>query len=85
MLQNKRKRKVTDEYVRRVKKISKSKLNDSNFIKGINSWAIDIVRYGAGILNWKKEELRVLDRETRLASRFSHQLIVRYPIHEFCH
>ena len=29
-----------------------------------NSRAVSIIRYGAGIINWTKEELRKMDRET---------------------
>ncbi|MEM7264392.1 MAG: hypothetical protein AAF370_00395 [Pseudomonadota bacterium] len=59
------KKKVREEYLRRVKRICKSKLNGKNIIDGINSWAVGIVRYGAGIIAWTKEELKDMDRKTR--------------------
>ena len=31
----------------------------------VNSRAVFITRYGAGIINWTKEELRKMDRKTR--------------------
>ena len=31
----------------------------------INSRAVSIICYGAGIINWTKEELRNIDRKTR--------------------
>ena len=59
------KEKVKREYVRRVRAVLGSKLNGRNKIMGINTWAIALLRYGAGILDWRKEELRSLDRKTR--------------------
>jgi hypothetical protein len=48
-----------------MKKILKSKLNAGNIIKAINSRAISIIRYGAGLIEWTKEELKEMDRKTR--------------------
>ena len=56
---------VTKEYYRRVRKILKSKLNGGNVINAINTRAVAIIRYGAGIIKWTKEELRNIDRKTR--------------------
>ena len=62
---NHNKENVTKEYYRRVRKILKSKLNGSNVINAINTRAVAIIRYGAGIIKWTKEELRNVDRKTR--------------------
>jgi hypothetical protein len=43
------KEKVRVEYLRRVKLLAKSKLYAGNLIRGINAWAIGVVRYSAGI------------------------------------
>ena len=56
---------VTKEYYRRVRKILKSKLNGGNVINAINTRAVAIIRYGAGIIKWTKEELINIDRKTR--------------------
>ena len=53
------------EYIRRVKKCLKSKLNGGNMIKAINTWAVSLMRYSAGIVEWTKEDLDVTDRRTR--------------------
>ena len=37
------------EYFRRVKLVCKSKLNGKNKINALNTWAISLMRYGAGI------------------------------------
>ena len=42
-----------------------SKESGGNLIMGINSWAVALVRYGAEIVEWTKEELANLDRKTR--------------------
>ena len=56
---------IKKEYIRRVRNILKSKLNGGNIILAINSRAVSIVRYGAGIISWSKKELEKLDRKTR--------------------
>ena len=56
---------VSKEYVRRIRKILASKLNGGNIITAINSWAVSVIRYGAGIVNWTKAELQQMDRKTR--------------------
>ena len=43
--------KVTIEYKRRLRLILKSKLNGKNKIQAVNTWAVALLRYGAGILN----------------------------------
>ena len=44
-LNTKMKSKITSEYIRRVKKLCRSKLNGGNLINGVNAWAVDVVRY----------------------------------------
>ena len=43
----------------------KSELYAGNLIAGINAWAIGIVRYTAGVLDWTKGELSKVDVQTR--------------------
>ena len=59
------KEKMRTEYFRRVRKILKSKLNSSNMIQEIDSGAVSLIRYGAGIIKWIVEELKEVDRKTR--------------------
>ena len=56
---------IRNEYIRRVKLICKSKLYAGNFITGMNAWAIGVMRYSGGIIDWTKEELQIMDRKTR--------------------
>ena len=57
--------KVTAEYKRRLKLIMKSKLNAKNKIQAINTWAAELLRYGAITINQKVDELKKMDRTTR--------------------
>ena len=57
--------KFRNEYFRRMKLILKSKLNGRNKIMALNTWAVSILRYGAGILKWNKNELQEMNRKTR--------------------
>ena len=57
--------KVTAEYKRRLRLIMKSKLNGKNKIQAINAWAVAILKYRAGIINWKIDELKKMNRRTR--------------------
>ena len=59
------KRMVSGEYFRRLDSLLKSKLNAGNLITGVNSWVIGVVRYSAGIFDWRKDELVFMDRKTR--------------------
>ncbi|MEM7264393.1 MAG: reverse transcriptase domain-containing protein [Pseudomonadota bacterium] len=56
---------IGKEYLRRVKLLARSKLYAGNLIRGINAWAVSVVRYSAGILNWSDRELKKLDAKTR--------------------
>ncbi|XP_053147207.1 uncharacterized protein LOC128342972 [Hemicordylus capensis] len=68
------KRKIGSEYIRRVRKILKSKLNGGNTIQAINTWAIPIIRYSAGIIDWTQAELETLDVKNRKIMTINHAL-----------
>ena len=53
------------KYFRRLKKVLSSKLNGRNVIRTINAWAVAVMRYGAGVVNWTQTELQAIDQETR--------------------
>ena len=53
------------EYKRRIRLILISKLNGKNKMKAINSWTVAILRYGAGVLEWRVDELKELDKKTQ--------------------
>ena len=59
------KERFTKEYKRRIKLILKSNLNSRNATSAMNIWAVAVMKYGARIVKWTKEELEKLDRQTR--------------------
>ena len=56
---------VSKEYIRRIRKILKSKLNGGNLVHGVNTWAVSLLRYSAAFVSWRKSELQAIDRKTR--------------------
>jgi len=59
------KKRFERECKRRLKLVLKSKLNGRNKINAINTWAVSVLRYGAGNVRRTKEGLKSLDRMTR--------------------
>ena len=56
---------VSKEYIRRLRKVLKSKLNGVNLVRGVNTWAVSLLRFSATFINWRKSELQAIDRKTR--------------------
>ena len=64
-LEEKMKLIVSKEYIRRLRKVLKSKLNGGNLVHAVNTWAVSLLKYSAAFVSWRKGELQVLDRKTR--------------------
>ena len=58
--------KVKKEYLRRTRKLLETKLNSRNLIKGINNWAVPVIRYSGPFLKWTKELRRINQRTRKL-------------------
>lgn len=56
---------IKNEYLRRVKLLARSKLYARNLFPAINAWAVSVVRYTAGVLDWRQKELKDMDVKTR--------------------
>ena len=65
MKQAEMKEKIKREYLRRTRKLLETNLNSRNLIKGINTWAVPLVRYSGPFLKWTREELKQMDQRTR--------------------
>ena len=65
-LEEKMKLNVLKEYIRRLRKVLKSKLNGGNLVCGVNTWAVSLLRYSAAFVSWQKSEMQVIDRKTYL-------------------
>ena len=50
-LKEKMKLNVSKEYIRRLKKVFKSKLNGKNLVHGVNTWAVSLVRYSPAFVS----------------------------------
>ena len=57
--------KIQKEYLRRTRKLLETKLSSRNLIKGINTWAVSLVRYSGPFLKWTKDELKQMYQRTR--------------------
>ena len=58
-------KKIRKEYTRRVRQVLKPKLNGVNTFSAINSRAVAVVRYSAGVVHCRKDELQEIDRKKR--------------------
>ena len=56
---------LSKEYITRLRKVLKPKLNSGNLVLGINTWAVSLLRYSAAFVSWRKSELQAIDRKTR--------------------
>ena len=59
------KEKVQKEYLRRTRKLLETKLICRNLIKGINTWAVLLVRHSEPFLKWTRDELKQMEQRTR--------------------
>ena len=55
---------VRKEYLKRVKLVANSWLYGGNMVQSVNTWAVSVVRYTAGILEWNDSELKAMDVKT---------------------
>ena len=59
------KEKLKQGYKRRIKKSLRSKLSGGNIITAVNTWAVSLIRYAAPFVEWRRDELKEMDRSTR--------------------
>ena len=58
-------KKMRKEYLRRTRTLSETKLCRRNLIKGVNIWAVPIVRYWEPFLKWMRDKHQQTDQRTR--------------------
>ena len=73
-MQTKVKEKASSLYLKRVKQVLKSKLNGPNKIQAINTYAMPVISYTGGIIQWTESEVAELDRKTRKTLTMYHAL-----------
>ena len=54
---------IRKEYLRRTWKLLETKLSSRNLIKGINTWAVPLVRYSGPFLKGTRNELKQMEQE----------------------
>ena len=57
-LEEKMKLNVWKEYIRRLRKVLKPKLNGGDLVCGVNTWAVSLLKYSAAFVSWRKSELQ---------------------------
>ena len=62
------------EYSRRLRMILKSELNARNKITSIGALAVPVLRHSCGIIKWRIEEIKKIDRKTR-------KMLTMYKMH----
>ena len=72
---------ISKEYIRRIRKIWSSELNSFNKILATNAFAVPIVTYSFGILDWTKEDLKQLNINTRKTMNMNRSINRRSDIH----
>src|SRR5215469_13475024 len=68
------KERLKQEYRRRLRMILKSELNARNKITAIGALAVPVLRYSFGVINWRFEEIKQIDRRTR-------KMLTMYKVH----
>ena len=59
------KNKIRKEYLWRTRKLFETKLSCRNLIKGINTWAVPLVKYSRPFLKLTGDDLKQMDQRTR--------------------
>ena len=65
ILEQKMKLNVSKEYIRSLRKVLKSKLSGRILVRGVNAWAVSLLRYSTAFVSWRKSEVEAIDRKTR--------------------
>jgi hypothetical protein len=68
------KERLKQEYKRRLRMILKSELNARNKIRAIGALAVQVLRCSFDIINWRIEEIKQIDRNTR-------KMLTMYKMH----
>ena len=56
---------IRKEYLRRTRKLLETKLSCRNLIKGINTWALPLVKYSGPFHKWTRDEIKQMHQRTR--------------------
>ena len=68
------KERLKEEYSTRLRMILESELNARNKITAIGALAVPVLRYSFGIINWRIEKIKQIDRKTK-------KMLTMYKMH----
>ena len=73
--------KIKKEYLRRIRKLLETKLSGRNLIKGLNTWAVSLIRYSRPFVKLTGEELKQMDQRTRKLKTLHKAIHLRDDVH----
>ena len=65
VLEEKTKLNISKEYLKRLRKVLKSKLNVGNLVCRVNLWGVSLLRFSAAFVSCRKSELQAINKKTR--------------------
>jgi predicted GNAT family acetyltransferase len=68
------KERLKEVYRRRIRMILKSELKARNKLTAIGALTVPVLRYSFGIIDWRNEEIKQIDRKTR-------KMLTMYKMH----
>ena len=77
-------RHISNRVVKAFRLFMKSQLKGKNKIKVANTWAVSLMRYGAGTIKLNKEELQEIDRKSRKFVTMNKELHPRSDVARIC-
>ena len=60
--------------------MAKSKLSSKYMIDGINTWAVEVIRYSAGIIDWTIQDIKRIDIRTQKIMTMNDELRPRLNV-----
>ena len=70
-LEEKMKLNVSKQYIRRLRKVLKSKLNGGNLVRGVKTWSVCQSRCSTAFVSFRKNELQSIDRKRKTRKLFT--------------
>jgi len=62
------------EFLKRSRTVLQSQLNSGNKVKGINMFAVPVIRYAVALLDWSTTELHQMDIKFRKSMNGEHHI-----------
>ena len=79
-MEDKTKETFRKEYLRKNSSCATVQTYGRNEIKAINTWVTSLMRYGGGIIAWRKDELKSLGKRTRKLMTMNKELSTKKDV-----